>query len=172
MELLACILEPLRNDEEFTAYRGQHRHPAQATRSSILLMSPLVGRTRFLIPRDRLSPRSRHRLMLSCRLTPSHPDMTVRSLILRYRQYQCPVASGYQLWLNQCTVLPNLCGIGKPSQSTLLSKETREPFESPILREGTSRSYKDWVSLNRRYCAFKSNGIPGLLVVVLLSTQD
>lgn len=99
---LECILEPLRNDEEFTSYRGQHRDPAQATRSSILLMSPLVGRTRFIIPKHRLSLSSRHRLMLSCRRTPSHPDMTVCLLILRYRQYQRPIAPGYPLWLNEC----------------------------------------------------------------------
>ena len=34
------ILEPPRKDEEFTLYRGQHRNPDQATRSSTLLMAP------------------------------------------------------------------------------------------------------------------------------------
>jgi transcriptional regulator with GAF, ATPase, and Fis domain len=41
MDLSEYILEPLRKDEGFTLYRGQHRNPDQATRSSILMMAPL-----------------------------------------------------------------------------------------------------------------------------------
>ncbi len=41
MDLSEYILEPLRKDGEFTLYRGQHRNPEHARRSSILLMAPM-----------------------------------------------------------------------------------------------------------------------------------
>ncbi len=41
MDLSEYILEPLRKDEEFTLYRGQHRNPDDGARSSILLMAPM-----------------------------------------------------------------------------------------------------------------------------------
>ncbi len=40
MDLSEYILEPLRKNEEFALYRGKHRNPVQAKRSSILLMTP------------------------------------------------------------------------------------------------------------------------------------
>ena len=44
MDLSEYIVEPLRKNEEFTLFRGQHRNPGEAKRSSILLMAPLSSR--------------------------------------------------------------------------------------------------------------------------------
>ena len=41
MDLSEYVLEPLRKNEGFALYRGQHRNPSQAARSSILLIAPL-----------------------------------------------------------------------------------------------------------------------------------
>jgi transcriptional regulator with GAF, ATPase, and Fis domain len=41
MDLSEYVLEPLRKNEGFALYRGQHRNPGQAARSSILLIAPL-----------------------------------------------------------------------------------------------------------------------------------
>jgi len=40
MDLSEYILEPLREDEGFTLYRGRHQHPNRSERSTILLMAP------------------------------------------------------------------------------------------------------------------------------------
>ncbi|HEX4165792.1 MAG TPA: hypothetical protein VHZ55_09985 [Bryobacteraceae bacterium] len=42
MELSQYVLEPLRKDEEFILYRGQHRSQAQAP--SVLLLMPVLTR--------------------------------------------------------------------------------------------------------------------------------
>ena len=44
MDLSEYILEPLRKEREFTFYRGLHKNLDQATRSSILLIAPELGR--------------------------------------------------------------------------------------------------------------------------------
>jgi hypothetical protein len=41
VELGEYALEPLRKDEEFILYRGQHRSPKDVTPSSILLLAPV-----------------------------------------------------------------------------------------------------------------------------------
>jgi hypothetical protein len=44
VELGEYALEPLRKDEEFILYRGQHRGPKDAAPSSILLLAPISTR--------------------------------------------------------------------------------------------------------------------------------
>jgi PAS domain S-box-containing protein len=60
MDLSEYIVEPLRKDEEFTLFRGQHRDPGHAARSSILLMAPLSSHSAPSRPRHVEHERSRN----------------------------------------------------------------------------------------------------------------
>ena len=40
MDLSEYILEPLREDEDFTLYRGGHPHPDQSERPTIIVVAP------------------------------------------------------------------------------------------------------------------------------------